>query len=268
MKYLAFGAATAAGPPCDPRKRIRRAAFQERSSLPTSAACVVANGVRETLAGLIGGPVTLRLLEPVVPSPAAWTAIVTEATVYRVRGNVADAAIVWRAADACALAAAIFGESQESVARNLSPLECQVIERVTTSIASNLGAVCGTREGLGPERVAEIAGFVTYFELLLEAPVAARIGIALSREPSSEPRGSFDVSHLAGVGIAGKLVLDLGTMPATAVSGIRAGAVLPFASSVFGRCTLALHGRRVARGSGGISGNSYALAVEAVGEPT
>ena len=109
-------------------KRVRRTHFEERSSLPTSAACVVANGVRETLTSLIGAPIAMRLFEPAIPSPRAWGAIVCDAALYRVRGNVADAAVVLRASQACALAAAIFGEPspEQPPRRELSPLENEV----------------------------------------------------------------------------------------------------------------------------------------------
>jgi hypothetical protein len=255
MKYLAFRGSN----------RLRCAAFEERSLLPISAACVVANGVRETLTSLIGARVAMQLLEPAIPSSAAWTAIVGRAKLYKIRGSLTDAAVVWRASEACALAAAIFGEAiaRSAVERELSPLESDVIERVTKAIAANLGVVCGARESLGIERVPAIEGFVTYFELLLEAPVAARIGIALSREPSSEPRGALDISHLGRVRIAGTLVLDLEEMKAAAVSEMRVGSLVPIGLANFDRCALVMDGRRVVRGTGGISNGRFAMVVEA-----
>ncbi|HEY6325785.1 MAG TPA: hypothetical protein VIW73_04615, partial [Candidatus Cybelea sp.] len=108
MRSLGF--APASRNRCDSGKRVRETRFERRSSLPASAACVVANGIRETLTALLGSPVTLRLFEPVMPDPDAWDAIARDATMYRVRGSVADAAIVLRAADAIAFASAVFGE--------------------------------------------------------------------------------------------------------------------------------------------------------------
>jgi hypothetical protein len=249
-------------------KRVRRALFEERSSLPTSAACVVANGVRETLASLIGGPIAMRLFEPAIPSPRAWGTIVCDAALYRVRGNVADAAVVLRASQACALAAAIFGEPspEQPPRRELSPLENEVLERVVKAIAANLGVVCGNRDALTVERVSGIASFVTYFELLVETPVAARIGIALSREPSAEPRGGLELAHLKSVRVAVPVVLDLGEIAAGAVARLRPGSFVPIAPADMVRCTLALHGRGFARGSAGISNGRFALLVETVGE--
>ena len=236
--------------------------------MPTSAACVVANGVRETLTSLIGAPIAMRLFEPAIPSPRAWGTIVCDAALYRVRGKVADAAVVLRASQACALAAAIFGESssEQPARRELSPLENEVLERVVKAIAANLGVVCGARDALTVERVSEISSFVTYFELLVETPVAARIGIALSREPSAEPRGGLELAHVKSVRVVVPLVLDLGEIAAVAFARLRPGSFVPIAPADMQRCTLALAGRGFARGSAGISNGRFALLVEAVGE--
>ena len=42
-------------------KRVRAIRFDARASLPTTAACVVANGVRETLTSLFGTPASMRI---------------------------------------------------------------------------------------------------------------------------------------------------------------------------------------------------------------
>ena len=193
MKALGFGVTLKGGSDATGVKRVRPALFEARSSLPISAACVVANGIRETLSPLLGGSVAVRLFEPRIPAPHAWSAILRDARLYRVRGNVADAAVVLRASDAVALAAALFGESSGAVERALSPIECDVLDRLINAIAANLGAVCGAREGYLVERVAALDGFVTYFELLIEEPVSSRIGVALSRDPASDARGRLRV---------------------------------------------------------------------------
>ena len=77
-------------------KRIRKPVFGPRSALPPSAACVVANGVRETLTSILSSPVEMRVFEPSIPTAPAWPAIVKDAVLYRVRGSIADAAIVLR----------------------------------------------------------------------------------------------------------------------------------------------------------------------------
>jgi hypothetical protein len=245
-------------------KRIRLARFEARSWLPISAACVVANGTRETLSSLFAQPIVLRLFEPAIPSPDAWSMILLGARLYRVRGNIADAAVVLRAGDAIALAAALFGESPAAAAtdRALSPIECDVVDRMVNAVAANLGAVCGAQEHRAVERVSTLAGFVTYFELLVEEPVAARIGIALSRDPSPETGGSIDLGHLAGVRLRAIVSLDAGTMEASAVARLSVGTRVPIASLALHRCSLTAHGRRVARGSCGVRNGRYAFSVD------
>lgn len=247
-------------------KRVRRVRFESRSDLPVSAACVVANGVRETLWALLGAPVTLRLFEPSIPSQQAWAAILRRARLYRARGSVADATIVLRAVDAIALAAILFGEVAAAPVpeRALSPIECDVIDRMAGAIASNLGAVCGVAEGAGVECVAAIGSRVTYFELLLVAPVRARIGIALSRDPSPEPRGCLEAGHLSRVPLRAQVSIDLGRAEAASVARLRVGEIVPIDSANFHGCSLMASGRRIARGSCGVRHGRYALTVQAI----
>jgi flagellar motor switch protein FliM len=235
--------------------------------LPASAACVVANGVRETLTSLLGAPVAMRLFEPTIPVPSAWQAILRDAILYRVRGSVADAAMILRPPDACALARAVFAEPPSASAelQPLSPIERDVVDRTATAIASNLGALCGVRNGHA-ERVGTIGGFVSFFELLLEKPIDARIGIAISRDPSPERRGALDLAQLAEVRFAAVASLDLGNVSADAVACLAPGAILAIHSSELRRCTLKTSGRRLARGSCGVRNGRYAITTEAIFE--
>jgi hypothetical protein len=246
-------------------KRVRRMRFAARSALPVSAACVVANGIRETLGALLGAPVAVRLFEPCIPSPEAWTVILHQARLYRVHGNVADAAIVLRAPDAITLAAMLFGESvgDGSLERPLSRIECDVLDRMVGAITGILAAVCGARDGLCAERVAAIRGFVTYFELLVVEPIAARLGIALSRDPAPEAGCILEVGHLAGVDLCASASLDLGTTDLGSVSRLVVGSVVPIAPAQLQRCTLMADGQRLARGSCGVRRGRYALVVGA-----
>ena len=260
MRSLAFASASRGR--LETGKRVREAQFERRSSLPAGAACVVANGIRETLTALLGAPVTLRLFEPVVPDPGAWGAISLNATMYRVRGSVADAAIVLRAADAIALANAVFGESAAAHARALSPLEHDVLDRAVNAVAANLIAVCGARDGRAVERIAAIDGFVTFFEMATRGAVEARIGIALSRDPAPEPRGGLELAHFSDVRVTAVAAIDLGCAPAAAVGGIGVGAILPIRADELRRCTLATAGRLLVRGICGVRNGRYAIAAQ------
>jgi hypothetical protein len=264
VRLLGFGPTLGDRAAAQNGKRLRRACFEARSSLPISAACVVANCARETLSSLLGAPIALRLFEPSIPPPQAWPAILQQARLYRVRGNVADAAIVLRSDDAVALAAALFGEPQAGATapRALSPIECELLDRLVGALAANLGAICGTRDGHSVERVAGIGGFETYFELVVDEPVAARIGIALSRDPSPEPRGRVEAAHLGAIKLVTRARLEVGTMQAAAVARLAVGAVIPVSSAELHRCVLTAHGRQLARGSCGVRSGRYALNIE------
>jgi hypothetical protein len=267
MKYLSFAPPRTDRSGVERRKRVRQGRFEARSALPTSAACVVANGVRETLGSLLGSPVAVRLFEPSIPAPQAWAAIVCDALIYRVRGTVADAAIILRNSDAIALAGSLFGEPQEARhRRELSPVERDVVDRAADAIAANLGAVCGVREGRRTERVAAIAGFVTYFELSLHAPIDARIGVALSRDPSPEPHGAIEIGHLGKVRLTVRASLDLGNVEAAVVAALACGTTIPLPPENFARCALALNDRRLATGSCGVRSGRYALAIQGLRE--
>ncbi len=245
--------------------RIREARFERRSYLPASAACIVAGSVRETLASLFGAPVVLALSEPSIPSAHAWETILKDAILHRVRGTVAEAGIVLRPADAAAVAAAAFSEPQRSAgpAHALSPIERAIVERITRAIASSLGAICGTYES-GAFEVALSGGFTTYFELLVETPVEARIGIALSRDPSPEPHGRLDVAHIARVELRAFASFRLELLQAAEVARLAPGAILPVRSAYLHRGMLATCGRTLARGVCGVREGRYAFAVDAV----
>jgi hypothetical protein len=244
-------------------RRVREVTFEDRSSLPVSAACVVASGARETLGALFATTVGLRLCEPVLPSPQAWEAILRDATFYRYRGTVADAAIVLRPRDSRALARAAFGETGEDPLPDvpLSLLETDVLARVTAAIGASLPAVCGVRDGSVVERVASLAGFTTFFELLLERPVRARIGIAVSRDPASEPHGALTLDDLVEIPIAMDVALDVGTFPASLVAALEPGGLLQIAPGAL-RGRLRAGGRTLAHGRCGVRHGWYAFAVE------
>ena len=257
MKSLTFGRAVRDG------TRVRSARFEERSSLPVGAACVVAGGVRENLASVLGVAVAVRLLEPVIPSPEAWLAIARGATLYRFRGSVADGAIVLRPADAAALAGAAFGERPATPApeRELSPLEREVLDRTVAAIAGTLNAVCGAREREVLERVASIAGFVTYFEIVLEGSIEARIGIALSRDPAPEPHGRLEIGDLGDVLLTPAVCVDLPGIEAGTVARFAIGAIVPIPARSF-RGRLHVNGRTLAHGACGAHNGRYGLVVE------
>ena len=145
--------------------------------------------------------------------------------------------------------------------RGLSPIERDVLERLVGAIATNFGTVCGARDGNAIERVRTIDGFVTYFELLVEQPVSARIGIALSRDPSPDRRGSLEVGHLGAVELPVTVTLELGNAKAAEVARLAVGSTLAIDAASLARARLSAHGRQIARGGGGVRNARYAFYV-------
>jgi len=246
-------------------KGVRRMVFGSRSALPTSAACVVANGVRETLASLLGVPVEVALSEPAIPGLSAWLHIARDAMLYRVAGAVADAAIVLRCNDALALATALFGEpAQPPIARELSPIENDVLDRTVRVMASHLGALCGARDTNLVERIELLERFSTYFEIFIESPFCARIGIALSRDPQPAPLERFDLAHLADVPLRLRATMELGALSGAQVAALRAGASVSLGAASMQRCALRAGDRLLVRGMCGVRAGHYAITVSSV----
>lgn len=257
MMALAF---ERAGESVDGR-RVRSARFERRSTLSVSAACVVANGVRETLSALLAAPVTLRLSEPVIPDTQAWSAIGARAYIYGVRGSIADAAFVLRPPDALALAAAAFGETSDEQ-RALSPVESEILLRAVRALAGCLAPVSG-REPVRVEPILDISGFATYFELLLERPAPLRIGIALSKEPPAKAASALMPQQLMDVEIELSAEFAAGTIPAAAFLGLRPGALVPMITKIGQPGLLRAGGTVLVRGECGTLGERNALIVGA-----
>jgi hypothetical protein len=257
MKYLAF---SRAGRSVDGR-RVRVATFEERSILPTSAACVVANGVRESLARVLGTDASVKLFEPTIPSPQAWAAISRDARLYGIRGTSADAAIVLQTRDVVALATAAFGEPSAG-SRDLSAIERAVFERTLASIAGAFSPVCGFRgEAPLPQALADLAGFTTYFELHVERPAQVRIGVALSREPLSEPSKCLVLEDLLDLQVEVTAALTGGLVPAGTVGRLEPGEFVPITEGKVLSGTLELAGTVIRRGECGVRAGRYAFAV-------
>ena len=242
--------------------RIRRASFERRSSLAVSAACLLANGVRETLGALLASAVTLRLLEPVIPSPQAWATIASDALLFRVRGPLCDAAFVLRPQDALVLASAAFGE-EPGPARTLSPVENEVIARALRAIAASLAPVCG-RELSPVERILDIRDHLTYFELLVEQPLPLRLGIALSRDPVVRPGPGLRIEDLLDIELDVTGEFASGTIAAGEFLDLRPGTNVPMNTKTGEPGLLKLAGFVLARGECGALGERHAMIVGAV----
>ncbi len=244
MKYLAFTGT----------QRVRAARFEERSIVSVSAACVVANAMRERLGTLCGTEVDLRLWPPAIPNDDAWSAILRDAHVYVARGALADAAIVLRAPDERALAAVLFGEApREEPQRALSRIESEVTRRAIAAIVPTLVPVCGETR---LDESSQAIDAATYFELHLIAPVSLCIGIALSREPLPAATKRVDAALVRKTRVDARAELHLAPIAAQAVAALRPGDVLVARSA---RCVLRVNGAICARGTCGVRSRRYAF---------
>ncbi|HUA10042.1 MAG TPA: hypothetical protein VMA98_12320 [Candidatus Acidoferrales bacterium] len=256
MKTLGFA------PACERTdgRRIRRAVFEERSLLPVSAACLVANGVRETLSALFADAVALKLYEPVIPSRSAWNAILRDAAIYCVRGSNVEAAVVVRARDASMLAAAAFGERGERPAP-LSAIERTVIDRTVRAVAAQFAPICGPGNIDVDVEHGDLDGFATFFELQIERPVQARIGVALRHDPLPEARPGVTLEELLDLTLELCAAVDLGRLSAAQAGSLEPGAVLPLPPGPL-RGTLRIAGRTLASGECGVCGPHYAFSID------
>lgn len=245
-------------------RSIRAACFEDRSMLPLSAACLVANATREALTAIYGESLDLRVFEPVLPTPEAWKAIGRDALFYRVRGTLNDATIVLRPADALSLSGLAFREAGSAV-RSLSRLERRVLDRAAGVIAAACASVCGSRDVLAPEPVSSLDGCVTFFEMQIERPVRARIGVALSREPQAEARGSVQVEDLLDVQIELTVATAAVLLNASDLALLGPGALVPMTERRVLRGELYAAGRPLARGECGVVNGRFAFAVDVSG---
>lgn len=230
--------------------------------LPVSAACVIASGVRESLSALFGETVTLKLYEPIIPTATAWTAIIRDATVYRTRGAMVDVAVIVRPEDASGLAAAAFGEREARIAA-LSTLERSVLERIVHAIAGQCGPICGTAADLTVDMQPDTRTLRTFFELQIEQPLRARIGIALSRDPLPESPAGIGIEGLLELNMALSVQIDVGRHPSAQIVALEPGSILPIPEGA-PRGTVLLAGRPLAVGECGVHGQHFALAIDRI----
>ncbi|HEY1977423.1 MAG TPA: FliM/FliN family flagellar motor C-terminal domain-containing protein [Candidatus Baltobacteraceae bacterium] len=238
--------------------------FAERSCLPLNAVCLVAANVRERLTTLLGVPVVLSVLEPEIPDASAWEIIGRSAYTYRVRGNVADAAIVLRECDAKAVVAAAFGESPGSRPEHLrlSPLERDVLDRVAAALTGTLVTLCGEQREAVAGTAAALGSFAAYLELAIDQPVAARVGIAVSRDLVPDAVPALTPHDLADLPLEASVTLELEEVTAQRLAALAPGDVVPITRPSTLRGSLRIGGRTLATGTCGVRDGRYAFEIE------
>lgn len=243
---------------------LREPVFALHSTLPVSAVCHVANGVREQLARLLGRELEVEVIEPVVPRAEERRVLFADAIVHRVRGRLGDAFVILRPRDARKLVAAAFGEP-ERADDALSEIERRTLERVIAALLPLCAPLCGTLGAVSretPERCEHECA--TYVEVRV-APLGVAIGFALTRDPPEEIGARILLDALLDVAIPMRVVLAEGELPIPQFARMEPGDTIPLATSVDEPGRLHLGAVPFAHGACGVRGGRHALTITAFG---
>jgi flagellar motor switch/type III secretory pathway protein FliN len=245
---------------------VRSARFVPRTSIPVSAACLVANGLRETLRELLGERCELTIGEPAAIGPDAWATLSREALCFLTYGRQTDIVLVVSNDHARTLVLRAFGEGEVFGAPALSALELQAVERIAARCASAFDPLCAERRGTS-QRVSAPAlpTCVAYFDVRLQTPIAIEIGVGIVRElPDPGPAGRFPASHLACVPVDVRAEFASGTIDIATLLGLERGDIINLETQVGAAAALKIGDRYFASGSGGVSGGRYSFEVHTV----
>jgi len=249
--------------PCADGRIVRRASFVPRSTLPISAACLVANGVRETLSRLLGRELDVDLIEPAMPPSNERRMLLDQAAILRVRGRLCDGFVIVRPADQRRIVALAFGEEERSETGPLSDIERATIERVLAALVPLCNTLCGTLGPVSRESSERAAGdLVTYFEIRTTGAIQLTVGFALTHDPAEEIAARITLDDLADVELEASVELGTGTLGVPAFSRLAAGATVTLDTALGARGTLRFGNVKFARGTCGVSDGRSAIELE------
>ena len=245
---------------------VRRVRFVPRASIPLGAACLVANGIRETLRELFGQACELSIGEPVTIGEGAWAALAHESYCFLTRGRQTDIVLVIPAADARAIVQRAFGEGEVIGSLALSTLEVHALERIASRCAAAFDPLYAERRS--PSHLVTAAGLpacVAFFDVRLTAPINAAIGIGIVRDlPDPGPSGAFAPKLLATVPVDVRVEFAAGSIDAGTFLHLAPGDVVPLQTQVGAPASLKIADRYIASGTGGIAGGHYSFEVHAL----
>ena len=257
--------------------RVRRLRFVPRTSIPVEAACVVANGIRETLRELLGANCELVLGEPAAIGPQAWAHLASDALLFLTRGRQTDIVLVLPQHDARRLVLRAFGEGDDGEApdpgappgladRAYSALELHALERIAARCAAAFEPLCAERQDVSHALGAhEVPACVAYFDLRVHAPLALTLGIGIVRDlPDPGPSGALPPRALESVTLEARAVFAEGTIDAAAFVTLRPGQVLRLDTKVGAPASLKCGARRLAMGVPGVVASRTAFLVHDV----
>lgn len=239
-----------------PHAGVRRLRFVARAAIPVDAACVVANGIRDTLRELLGEGCELDLGEPAALSGPAWEQLAREAQLFLVRGRRTDVVLIVPRRDARRLVLRAFGEAEAAAPaldEPCSALELQAIERIAARCAPALGPLCAQRaEGTQRVVAGQVPACAAYFDLRVRAPVELTLGVGIVRAlPEPSPAGVLSPAALEEVGLEVRAVFAEGMIDAADFVTIRPGDVVKLDTKVGALASLNVGSRRLAKGVAG-----------------
>jgi len=245
---------------------FRRLRFSPRSSIPLEAACVVANGLRETLREVCGEACELVVGEPSALSPEAWRALAQDAFLFLTRGRQTDIVLVIPQPDARRLVLRAFGEGPAAPGadgRPCSALEVAAIEKIAARCAVSFDPLCAERRSASRAIAhADVPPCVAYFDVRVYAPIPVVLGIAIVRAlPDAGPAGRLAPAALERIGIGVRVAFATATVDAAALLRWRIGDVIAFDTPLTAAARLTVGGRALAAGQPGIAGTRAALRI-------
>jgi flagellar motor switch/type III secretory pathway protein FliN len=255
---LGFGPANSQG--------VRPARFVPRASIPLSAACLVANGLRETLRELFTEGCEVTIGEPAAINAAAWSALSSAAHCFLTCGRQTDVVLVVPEVHARTLVLRAFGEGEAGGATALSTLEIEAVERIAARCAAAFDPLYAERRG--PSRRVSAGSLpvcVAYFDVRVQAPIAIDIGIGIVRElPGRGSAGGFPAALLGRVPLELAAEVASGTIDVATLLDLVPGDIVLLETQVGSAAALKIDGRSFARGRGGVSAGRYSFEVQAI----
>jgi hypothetical protein len=242
---------------------VHEAFFEPVTDLPLSTVCQAANGARERLSRLLGRELTVDVFAPVLLGDGANGVLFGDGTYYAATGALCDAYVVFRERDGHRLAASAFGEEDGSGSGPFSTLE----ERALARIAAEIAALCVPFTGdIAALRCHSAASSpppvcVTYFELRIDHPVDAAIGIGLSKDPGLAFGAVVDRSMLADVKLPVRAEFAEARLDARDIARWTVGATVRLETKIGAPATLRVGDVIVAVGECGVRDRAHAVAV-------
>jgi flagellar motor switch/type III secretory pathway protein FliN len=242
-------------------RALREIGFARRSGLPLSAACLVANGVREHFGRLLGRALETEVIAPVVPAAHLFRVLFQEAIIRRVRGRLCEAFIAVRPDDARRFIAVAFVEPERGPTA-LSQVERLTLDRLFAVLPPLCVPLCGDVRGVSaeiPERAAAEAR--TYFEVRIASGVDAALGFALTVDPLQESVPALALEDLQDLELECAVECARGTLGVDAAARLHEGMTLPFETLLEDAGTLRVGEALIARGTCGTRGGRAAFVV-------